>query len=121
MIRQLGLKNWRSYESVTIDLDAGTTFVVASNGVGKTSLAEAARWAIFGVVESGQSAVRAGSDSAVASVQLVLPDLRVLFVERTLRRTSRHDSPVVRLDGAQISEPEMFGRLIEAYGPSRPS
>src|SRR3954451_21067355 len=73
MIRRLTLINWRNYEDVTIRFGAGTTFVVAPNGVGKTSLVEAARWALFGVAgPSENGAVRAGSDTAQAVVELVL-------------------------------------------------
>ena len=60
MIRRLTLRNWRNYEDITVEFGAGTTFVVASNGVGKTSLVEAARWALFGTIASGgNAAIRA--------------------------------------------------------------
>ena len=59
-MRRLKLTNWRNYEDVSIDLSEGTTFVVASNGV-KTSLVEAARWALFGTSSaSSASPVRVG-------------------------------------------------------------
>src|SRR6266705_1654225 len=48
MIRRLTLTNWRAYESVELDLEPGTTFVVARNGIGKSSLIEGATWALFG-------------------------------------------------------------------------
>ena len=41
MITRLELTNWRNYEHADLVLGPGTTFVVASNGVGKTSLVEA--------------------------------------------------------------------------------
>jgi hypothetical protein len=34
MIRRLTIQNWRAYENVTLDLEPGTTFVVARNGIG---------------------------------------------------------------------------------------
>src|SRR5215470_11210075 len=103
MIRRLTLQNWRNYEDVTVNFGAGTTFVVASNGVGKTSLVEAARWALFGTnAPGGHAAVRAGAASAVVIVELELPDLRVLTIERTLAGKPRSAArpPAVRLDGA---------------------
>lgn len=117
MIRRLNLRNWRSYEDFTIDLGPGTTFIVATNGVGKTSLIEAARWALFGAIGAGGNAIRAGADSAVASVELELPDLRILSVERTLTRSPRKGGTLdIRLDGLRISEEEVGQHLLDAYG-----
>ena len=48
MIRRLTLQNWRNDEDITVEFGAGTTFVIPSNGVGKTSLVEAPQWALFG-------------------------------------------------------------------------
>lgn len=120
MIRRLTLQNWRNYEDITVEFGGGTTFVIASNGVGKTSLVEAARWALFGrIAPGGNAAIRAGSTSARAVVELELPDLRVLSVERTLTgklRGARTPPVVVRLDGALVPEKELEQRLISAYG-----
>ena len=41
MINRIGLKNWRAYESAQIPFEQGTTFIVAPNGIGKTSLLRA--------------------------------------------------------------------------------
>lgn len=119
MIRRLTLKNWRNYDDITVNFEAGTTFVVASNGVGKTSLVEAARWALFGAIGSGgNGAVRAGADSAQAAVELVLPDQRILTVERTLAAKPRRTEPppVVHVDGALVSTEELDVQLVRAYG-----
>jgi len=118
MIRRLTLQNWRNYEDVTVNFGAGTTFVVASNGVGKTSLVEAARWALFGTnAPGGHAAVRAGAASAVVIVELELPDLRVLTIERTLAGKPRSAArpPAVRLDGAIKRPEELDEHLISAY------
>jgi DNA repair exonuclease SbcCD ATPase subunit len=118
MIRRLTLKNWRNYEDVTVELGVGTTFVVASNGMGKTSLVEAARWALFGTtVPGGNTAIRAGAASALAIVELELPDQRVLSVERTLVGKPRSATPLatVRLDGAPVPHEELDQHLISAY------
>ena len=48
MIHQLRLRNWRSYEDLDLRLDPGTTFVVAPNGVGKTSLVYGLAWVSSG-------------------------------------------------------------------------
>jgi DNA repair exonuclease SbcCD ATPase subunit len=117
MIRQLTLKNWRSYKDFTIKIGPGTTFVVATNGVGKTSLIEAARWALFGAISASGNAIRAGADSATARVELQLPDLRVLAIERTLTRNARKKNiPVIHLDGVPIAEEEVSQYFLDAYG-----
>lgn len=118
MIRRLRLTNWRNYEDVSIDLQAGTTFVVASNGVGKTSFVEAARWALFGTPSaSSTSPVRVGTNQATASVELVLPTGQILTVERTLTtKAARQPAlPSIHLDGKRIAVGAFDGALREAY------
>jgi DNA repair exonuclease SbcCD ATPase subunit len=118
MIRRLTLKNWRNYEDATIEFGVGTTFIVASNGMGKTSLVEAARWALFGtMVPGGNAAIRAGAAFALAIVELELPNQRVLSVERTLAGKPRSATPLptVRLDGARVPHEELHQHLISAY------
>jgi DNA repair exonuclease SbcCD ATPase subunit len=118
MIRRLTLRNWRNYEDITVKFEAGTTFVVASNGVGKTSLVEAARWALFGMIAPGTAAIRAGATSALAIVELELPDQRVLTIERTLAAKPRNAdvAPVVHLDGAHVTHEDLVQHLINIYG-----
>ena len=48
MIQRLELQNWRAYDRLDLEFGPGATFVVASNGIGKTSLIMAAAWGIFG-------------------------------------------------------------------------
>jgi recombinational DNA repair ATPase RecF len=81
MIRRLILENWRNYISADVPLSGGTTFVAASNGVGKTSFVEAARWAPFGS-HLRTSPARGGSERTSATVELLLPDTTVLTVTR---------------------------------------
>lgn len=118
MIRRLALKNWRNYEDIDLELKPGTTFIVAPNGVGKTSLMEAASWAIFGA--SGQhpgDAVRKGAPSAIATAEIQFPDQRILSITRTLPKkpTAALPQPTVHLDGKQISPVAAIDELREAY------
>ncbi len=118
MIKQLILENWRSYRHADIALPAGTTFIVASNGIGKTSLVEAARWALFGTAPPSDP-VRAGSDTAAVTVELLLPDESVLVATRSLgRRKTRSPStsPTMKRDGEDIDEATWEALCQELYG-----
>lgn len=105
MIRRLTLRDWRAYEQVDLKLEPGTTFVVARNGLGKTSLIEGATWALFG--DTGrrpQGAVRIGSSTASATIEAELPDGSVLSVTRDLPSTFRAKLPaaVATLNGQSL-------------------
>ena len=84
MIARLRLKNWRSFDSLDVSFGPGTTFIVAPNGVGKTSLVLGLAWGVFGDASGvdARSAVRAGASSAEVHVAVILPDGRELNIER---------------------------------------
>jgi DNA repair exonuclease SbcCD ATPase subunit len=120
VIRKLALTNWRNYEDVEIDLKDGTTFVVASNGVGKSSLVEAARFALFGLASAdAASPIRSGTDAAMARIELVLPTGQVLAVERIVKaKRSRSSAPlvVIELDGTPVDASGFEDVVRQAYG-----
>lgn len=117
MIRKLTLTNWRNYEDVEIELGAGTTFVVASNGAGKTSLVEAARFALFGTPSTDSaSPIRSGTSAATAKVELHLPTRRVITVERTLTTKKAPPSVAIQMDGTTIDEVGFERAVRDAYG-----
>jgi len=118
MIRRLTLKNWRNYEDITLYFGPGTTFIVAPKGVGKTSLMEAAGWAVFGDSSNRlNDAVRMGKSSATASAEVELPDHRVIRISRTLpkRPGARLPQPVISIDGLETDEPRAIGELGRCY------
>ena len=117
MIRRLHLRNWRSYEDLDLSLDTGTTFVVAPNGVGKTSLVYGIAWAVFGQ-QSGvepKSCIRVGADSAEAQVQLDLPGNRHLTIERTVKHRGA-PTATYRIDGVRLNEGAALAQLEQALG-----
>ncbi|HEX9528982.1 MAG TPA: AAA family ATPase, partial [Streptosporangiaceae bacterium] len=120
MIRRLALTNWRAYEQVTLDLGPGTTFIVARNGIGKSSLIEGAAWALYGDAGGRPlDAIRLGAVSASASVELVLPDGRTLAVTRQLpRRLGRNGTPPVSaaIDGQEIRGTQISPAIRDAFG-----
>jgi DNA repair exonuclease SbcCD ATPase subunit len=119
MIRRLTLTNWRAYEHAELELEPGTTFVVARNGIGKTSLIEGATWALYGDAGGRPSdAIRLGAPSAIASATLVLPDRRTLTVTRELPRRLRRDAipPVsATIDGREVSSSQIDAIIREVF------
>ena len=121
MIHRLRLRNWRSYKDLDLRLDPGTTFVVAPNGVGKTSLVYGLAWGVFGQHSSVNPAecVRAGAESAEVNVDLDLPDGRRLSISRTTRRRG---GPAARyeVDGARLTESAALSLMEQAFGIELP-
>lgn len=75
MITRLSLSNWKAYESLEIPFQPGATFVVAHNGIGKTSLIQAIQFALFGEQSLGfpvQQACRVGSSTATVTLDMDL-------------------------------------------------
>ena len=58
MIRRIRIRDWRPYRDATIELSHPVVFFVAPNGVGKTSVYEAARCCLLGFPK-GRAAGRA--------------------------------------------------------------
>src|SRR5712691_11800114 len=120
MIRRLALTNWRAYEQVNLDLEPGTTFIVARNGIGKSSLIEGATWALYGDAGGRPTdAIRLGTASASASVEVVLPGGRALAITRQLpRRLGRNAAPPVSaaIDGQEIPGSQVSSAIRDAFG-----
>lgn len=116
MIRRIGLTNWRAYERAEIPFGDGTTFLVAANGIGKSSLLEAAQFALSGQIANGVSPVMLGSESAEVELTVLLPN----GAELTLRRTiSRAPSAVpiltVTLNDQVIDEADYLAELDRGF------
>ena len=117
MIRRLSLCNWRSYEDLDMQLDRGTTFVVAPNGVGKTSLVYGLAWAVFGQHSSVDlsNCIRAGASRAEVRVDIDLPDGRSLNICRTAKRRGA-PSATYKIDGARLPESSALIEMKRAFG-----
>lgn len=119
MIRRLTLRNWRAYEHLELELRPGATFVVAANGVGKSSIVEGARFALFGFVpparEGAARVARTGATSATVDVEL--PSGRLLTVTRPYPAKARGSAtPAVVLDGEPKPAEALEALLAEEYG-----
>lgn len=114
MIQTVEIQNWRAYEDVTIGLDAAVVFFVAPNGVGKSSLVEATRWALLGQPTGRRAAraVRHGSDQAIVTVEFSTEDSAIVRVTRTLTPTGR-STLTVRRGHEELTEVE-YESLLQA-------
>lgn len=117
MIREIRLQNWRAYERLSLELGPGATFVVAPNGVGKTSLILALGWAIYGDKSSvdARSCIRVGASAAQVEVDLLLQGDRLLTIERHVARRGRAKVRGI-LDGATLSDAEIVSELEREFG-----
>jgi len=119
MIRRLHIEGWRAFEHLSLELDEGVTFVVAENGIGKTSLIEAAGWGLYGElsgVDPG-AALRFGEGRILIEVDLELPEGRILTIERSL--TGQVHTMQARLDGDVVEQAELAGVIVDAFGASQ--
>ena len=83
MITRVRLENWRAYRSFEIDLASGTTFLVAPNGVGKSSFIEAIQWALNPDAQPNRAALRRRAKTATVEVNLSI-DARTIRIKRVL-------------------------------------
>ena len=121
MIHQLRLHNWRSYEDLDIRLDPGTTFVVAPNGVGKTSLVYGLAWGVFGQ-HSGvdpRSCIRAGTESTEVQVEFELPDGRRFSISRTAKQRGA-PTATYEMNGTRLTESSALTEMEQALGIELP-
>jgi len=119
VIRRLRMQEWRAFTDVEVDLDYPVVFFVAPNGVGKTSLYEAARCALFGF-PTGRNAgqlVRVGAKRASLSVNLVLngSDIRVT---RTLTPGGRTTFDA-ELEGQSLDESAFESLMTSSWTADR--
>jgi len=117
MIRRVRLDNWRAYRHLDLAVDPGVTFLVAPNGVGKSSLLEAVRWALSpGQMADDPTVVRNGHTEAAATVTLTSErgelEVRREMSLRGARATSNFSAV---LDGQKLPEGEFRRILADAW------
>ena len=113
VIRQIRIRNWRAYRDATINLGHPIVFFVAPNGVGKSSLYEAARNCLLGFPRgvAARRGIRAGSDDTEISMDFSVEEGADISVTRSLRRTGYTTFSATQ-DGQSIDE-AAFTALLE--------
>jgi hypothetical protein len=119
MIRRLSIEGWRAFDRVTLELTDGLTFVVAENGVGKTSLVQAAAWGLYGPLSTvdAKAARRIGGPDTRVELDLELPSGRTLTVERTV--TQRSEAMSASVDDTALDDEGLAHTLAQEFGASR--
>ena len=121
MIRSLALRGWRSYEDLELELGPGTTFVVAPNGVGKTSLVYGLAWGVFGDQSTinPRHCIRAGASMAEVDVELELPGGRRLTIHRLAKRKGS-PTATYEMDGARLTQRSALAEMEQTLGIELP-
>ena len=122
MIHRLRLRNWRSYVNLDLQLGPGTTFIVAPNGVGKTSLVYGLAWGVFGRHSNvdPRDCIRAGAASAEVQVEFDLPDGRRLTISRTVGRRGAPRA-TYEMQGTKLTEGSAMAEMERALGIELPA
>jgi DNA repair exonuclease SbcCD ATPase subunit len=126
LITRLELQSWKAFPQLDLKLGPGTTFLVARNAVGKTSIVQGLTFALFGrdvLIGSGSpvsAAIRAGQESAWVGCDLSV-DNRPVRVERTITK-NRHE-PLQSgywIDESVATEAAYFQLLRTHFGLDTP-
>lgn len=116
MIRYVELENWKAYRSFRLEFSPGTTFLVAPNGVGKSSFIEALQWALDDDAKPVAGAMRLRATRTSVDVGLLAGEAPVR-IKRTLAlpRSGRSRKPTLEteawIDDRPVQPYEVFALL----------
>jgi len=106
MIKSVEMINWRAYEERNIQLEPGITFLMGSNGAGKTSVLEAISYGLTGEAAMFNSKTRPKllrDPEKSATVNLVFEvDNQLYKVSRTQSPKSAADAQLLRLSDGRV-------------------
>jgi DNA repair exonuclease SbcCD ATPase subunit len=117
VITAVQLENWRAYKSFKIDLKPGTTFLVAPNGVGKTSFIEAVQWALDHDAKPTRKVMRRRARITSVDVTLLVGETRVR-IKRTLtlgRGKTPADHTDAWIDDRTAEPAQALARLADVW------
>jgi DNA repair exonuclease SbcCD ATPase subunit len=118
MIRRLQLRNWRAYEDLDLELGPGATFVVASNGIGKTSLIMGVGWGLFGDAArvNAVNEIRGDAGGATVGIELRLPSGVDAEITRSIDRRGKVTLRVTLPDREVTSQEGLDELLLTEFG-----
>ncbi len=117
MITYVSLENWKSYRNFELKLDQGTTFLVAANGVGKTSFIDAVQWALDRGAAPSRAMMRRRSRMTSVVVEVFAGDATIK-VKRSLtlgRAKTPADKVDAWIDNEVVEPDEAFQLLADTW------
>jgi DNA repair exonuclease SbcCD ATPase subunit len=124
MISKVWLRRWKAYDSLDLELQAGTTFVVAKNGIGKSSIVQGLHFAFFGSktllgTEAPLATAIRGEEGTVATVGCrILLGSNEVELERSVEGTvsAPRIRTTVHVDGILATEVDWLALLAAETG-----
>ena len=117
MITYVSLENWKTYRTFELKLDRGTTFLVAANGVGKTSFIDAVQWALDRGAAPSKAMMRRRTKTTSVVVEVIAGDATIR-VKRSLT-LGRAKTPATNIEAwidNEVVEPdEAFHQLADTW------
>jgi DNA repair exonuclease SbcCD ATPase subunit len=117
MITYVSLENWKTYRTFELKLDRGTTFLVAANGVGKTSFIDAVQWALDRDAAPSRDMMRRRTKTTSVVVE-VLAGEATIRVKRSLN-LGRAKTPAAKIEAwienRSVEPDEAFQRLADTW------
>jgi DNA repair exonuclease SbcCD ATPase subunit len=120
VIKYLLVRNWRGYEKFALEPEPGLTFVVAENGTGKTSLLQAASWALFGdgAALDIPDMLRLNEPDLSVQMSLDVNGQDVTLTRKWSPASRPRESLVAEVDGESRDEASVSNMLAEIAGVS---
>lgn len=114
------LSNWRAYRKVVLEPQPGVNFLVAHNGVGKTSIILGAQWALFGPRAGIDPAgfLRHGTDHLATRIEVTVGDHRIAIARRWSPGSRPRLKTSVTVDGIQAKEDDLGALLASQFAIS---
>jgi len=117
VITYVSLENWKSYRTFELRLSRGTTFLVAANGVGKTSFIDAVQWALDRSAAPSRAVMRRRAKATSVVVELIAGDATIR-VKRSLT-LGRAKTPTATveawIDNKVVEPDEAFQQLADTW------
>src|SRR3989344_8824584 len=118
ILKEISLKNIRSYENQRIEFKEGSILLSGDIGSGKTSILLAIEFALFGLQpgQRGSALLRNGAKEGGVSIEFEIGG-KEIFIERTLKKgkTIAQDYAAITIDGEkqEISVTELKNKILD--------